>query len=155
MRFCLIVFLLLSAPSVRAQSFELRFDRLATALAALNTGDRRAVDEAIELIKRGENNLALARLSALNSTVPANSSLRILSAYAALQLGNLLGAFEDAKKAEKAADHTAYACWFLAKVSILKGDKSVSNREIKHLKGVPEMSAEVRQLEDELKNRKS
>jgi len=155
MRTSLLAPLLLIAPSMLAQPLELRFDRLTTALAALNAGDRRAVDEAIELIKRGENNLALARLTPLNSASPANSSLRILTAYATLQLGNLLGAFEEAKKAEKAADHTAYACWFLAKLSLLKGDQSACKREIKHLKGVPEMSAEVRQLESDLNTKKN
>jgi Flp pilus assembly protein TadD len=146
--------LLVSAPAaLRAQTFELRFERLAAALAMIEDDDRTVVDQAVDLIRRGEHNLALVRLSGLNEKNPQNSSLRILTAYATLRLGDLLGAFEQAQVAEKAPDHNSYSCWFLAKIALLKGDKDACRRELKHLKGAKDMRAEVAELEKELKQK--
>jgi len=139
-------------PAGRAM--DLRFDRLASALTLLSNSDRRIVDEAAELIREGENIGALARLSALTRTNPDNSSLRILIAYAQLQIGNLTGAFDEAKKAESAPNGNSYKCFFLAKLALLTGDKSTCQREINHVKGVGDMKEEVRQLQGEMKKTK-
>ena len=134
-----------------AQTFDLRFDRLTSALATLSAGDRTAVDQAIELMRKGDNNLALVRLSALNEKNPQNSSLRILTAYSMLRLGNLVGAFDEADKAEKAPNGDAYKCWFLAKLAFLKGDMAVCRKEMSHAKANGE---DVKALEDDMKKRK-
>ena len=84
-------------------TMELRFDRLASALTLLNDADRKIVDEAAQLIREGENAGALARLSSLTHSNPDNSSLRILMAYAQLQLGNLTGALDEAKEGARCA----------------------------------------------------
>lgn len=134
-----------------AQVLDLRFDRLTSALAVLSAGDRTAVDQAIDLIRKGENNIALVRLSALNEKSPQNSSLRILTAYAMLRLGNLVGAFDEASRAEKAPNGDAYKCWFLANVAFLKGDMAACRREIDHAKTNGE---DVKALAERIKNRK-
>jgi Flp pilus assembly protein TadD len=141
-----------AAPGGRGM--DLRFDRLASALTLLNDSDRRIVDEAAELIREGENVGALARLSALTRTNPENSSLRILLAYAQLQIGNLTGAFDEAKKAESAPNGNSYKCFFLAKLALLAGDKATCRREIEHVKGAGDMKEEVRQLQGEMKKTK-
>jgi Flp pilus assembly protein TadD len=131
----------------------LRFDRLASALTLLNNHDRRIVQEAAELIREGENTGALARLSSLTETNPNNSSLRILIAYAQLQLGNLTGAFDEARKAHDAPNGNSYKCYFLAKLALLTGDKVTCRREIDHLKHAGDMQ-DVKQLEGQLKKAK-
>lgn len=151
-----LIGLLLLAPwtvSLRGAGVDLRMDRLADSLNLLRTEDRAIVEEAVTLIRKGENALALGRLSALNAANPQNSSLRILTAYALLQAGNFLGAFDEAAKAEKAPNGNGYKCWFLAKVALLAGDKAVCKREIKHVKSVGDMAAEVKALERELKGK--
>jgi Flp pilus assembly protein TadD len=142
-------FLTLTSP-VHALDFELRVDRLASALSIMTEGDRGAVDHALQLIQKGDHSLALVRLSSLNKTNPKNSSLRILTAYALLQAGNLLGAFEEAKKAHAAPDGNSYKCWFLAKVALLSGNKAVCRKELEHVRKAGDMTAEVRKLENEL-----
>jgi hypothetical protein len=139
--------LLLMAPSAQCATFDLQFDRLAAAVTNLNSDDRHAVDEAIQLIKKGDDNLALVRLNALNDRYPTNSSLRILTAYALLELGNMVGAFDNAKMGEAAPDGNSYKCWFYAKVAWLSGKDAVCKREIGHLKKVGDMPNEVRALE--------
>lgn len=150
----LFVFLALSivAP-IRAADFNLRVERLAGSLSGLKSVDRTVVDEALQLIQKGENSLALVRLTALNKENPRNSSLRIMTAFVMLQLGNLVGAFEEAKKAERAPDGEAYKCWFLAKVALLAGDKTVCERELKHAQDAGYAAAEVKELKQQLERR--
>ena len=135
--------------------FELKYESLTGALGVLKDTDRGAVSQAIEYIKQGQNSLALARLAELNQNNPGNSSLRILASYALLQVGNMIGAFEEAQKAESAANGNAYKCWFLAKVALLAGKSAVCEREVGHLKKAGAMTAEVRQLETEMKARRN
>lgn len=116
--------------------------------------DRGAVDAAVDLIKKGEHTVALARLYTLANKNPDVSALKILSAYSLLQVGNLVGALEQAKKAETTKDHTSYACFFLAKVAYLTGDKEACKREIKHVKGTGDFKAEIKDLEKDLKRKK-
>ncbi|MFN7992943.1 MAG: tetratricopeptide repeat protein [Bryobacteraceae bacterium] len=132
----------------------LQFDRLATALTLLSDGDRRIVSEAVQLIREGEHTGALARLTALTDRNPENSSLRILIAYAQLQLGNLRGAFDQATIAESAPNGNSYKCYFRAKLALLTGDKVTCQRELEHLKGAGDMKAGVKQIEGELKRKK-
>ena len=134
---------------------DLRFDRLASALTLLNASDRKIVDEAAQLIREGQNVGALARLSALTHSNPDNSSLRILIGYVQLQLGNLTGALEEAKKAHDAPNGNSYRCYFLAKIAFLTGDKITCQRELNHVKNARDMPAEVRELESDLKHAKA
>jgi Flp pilus assembly protein TadD len=151
-RFLLGILLLAPlANSLQCAELDLRMDRLQDSINLLGSTDKAAVEQAVALIRKGENTLALARLSALNNAHPDNSSLRILSAYALLQVGNFLGAFDEAQKAEKAPNGNSYKCWFLGKVALLAGDKAVCKREIKHVKSVGDMAADVHALEKELK----
>jgi Flp pilus assembly protein TadD len=133
---------------------DLRFDRLASALTLLNDRDRKVVDQAAELIRGGENLAALARLSVLTDRNPENSSLRILIAYAQLQIGNLTGAFNEAKRAENEPNGNSYKCFFLAKLALLTGDKATCHREMNHLKAAGDMKEDVRQLQEEVKKAK-
>jgi Flp pilus assembly protein TadD len=146
--------LALAAPPP-APTMDLRFDRLASALTLLNDGDRKIVDEAVQLIRQGEHAGALARLSTLTHSNPDNSSLRILMAYAQLQLGNLTGAFDEAKKAHDAPNGNSYRCYFLAKIAFLTGDTVTCRRELNHTKNAGDMPEEVRQLQNDLKKAKS
>jgi Flp pilus assembly protein TadD len=134
---------------------DLHFDRLASALTLLTDSDRKIVGEAVQLIREGEHVGALARLSALAQTNPNNSSLRILTAYAQLQLGNLTGAFDEAKRAHEAPNGNSYKCFFLAKLALLTGDKATCQRELDHVKRVGDMKQDARQLEGELKKAKT
>ena len=136
-------------------SMDLRFDRLASALTLLNDSDRKIVDEAVQLIRQGEHAGALARLSTLTHSNPENSSLRILMAYAQLQLGNLTGALDEAKKAHEAPNGNSYKCYFLAKIAFLAGDNVTCRRELNHAKNAGDMPEEVRQLQNDLKKAKA
>ena len=129
----LVLLLMLFAP-LNAEMFDLQYERLATSLAGLTTNDRSTVNQAVALIRQGENNLALVKLSSLNKQNPKNSSLRILTAYALLRAGDTIGALDNAKQAESAPDGTAYKCWFLAKVAFLSGDATTCRRELNHAK---------------------
>jgi hypothetical protein len=131
--------------------FQLDYSRLDTALGPLSNEERKAVSDTMELIKSGKHSLALVRLFELNERNPANSSLRILASYALLQGGNLIGAFEEAEKAHKAADGNSYKCWFMAKVALLNGKPEVCARELGHVKGVGDMPVEAAQLEKEMR----
>lgn len=146
--------LALAAPPP-APAMELRFDRLASALTLLSDADRKIVDQAAQLIREGENVGALARLSSLTHSNPDNSSLRILIAYAQLQLGNLTGALDEAKKAHEAPNGNSYRCYFLAKIAFLTGDKVTCRRELSHAKNAGDMPEEVRQLENDVKHAKA
>ncbi len=136
-------------------AMDLQFDRLASALTLLSAGDHKIVDEAAELIREGQNLNALARLSDLVHSNPENSSLRILIGYAQLQLGNLTGAFDEAKKAHDAPNGNSYKCYFLAKMALLTGDKVTCKRELNHVKNAGDMPNDVRQLQSDLKHSKS
>lgn len=144
--------LAVAAPA--GQAMDLRYDRLASALNLMNDGDRKIVNEAAELIREGENVAALARLSSLTERNSENSSLRILIAYAELQVGNLTGALSEARKAESAPNGNSYKCYFLAKLALLTGDKVTCRRELNHLKGATELKEDVRQLQGEMKKAK-
>ncbi len=144
--------LFLHAP-VQAAAFDLRFERLAESLAGLKETDRSTVQRAVESIKRGENTVALTQLSALTRNYPMNSSVRILTAYVLLQTGNLLGAFDEARKAESAPDGNSYKCWFLAKIAFIAGDNAVCKRELAHARGDKAATEDVRALEKEMKGR--
>jgi Flp pilus assembly protein TadD len=133
---------------------DLQYDRLASALTLLNDADRRVVAQAVELIRSGENAGALARLSTLTHSNPNNSSLRILIAYAQLQLGNLAGAFDEAKKAHDAPNGNSYRCYFLAKIAFLTGDTVTCRRELNHVKNAGDMPNEVRELRNDLNSAK-
>ena len=130
----LAMMLLSLVPALFAESFDLQYGRLATALAGLSTMDQKTVEDAISHIRKGDNNLALVRLYELNKENPKNSSLRILTAYALLRTGDLIGALDNAKQGEGAADGDAYKCWFLAKIAFVSGDKATCKREIGHAK---------------------
>jgi Flp pilus assembly protein TadD len=145
--------LVLAAPPT--PTMELQFDRLTSALTLLNDADRKVVDEAAQLIREGEHAAALARLSTLTHSNPDNSSLRILMAYAQLQLGNLTGALDEAKKAHEAPNGNSYRCYFLAKIAFLTGDTVTCRRELNHAKNAGDMPEEVRQLQNDLKKAKA
>ncbi len=147
----LVSLLLFLASAMPAETMELRADRLSSSLAKLSGTDQQAAEQALRLIRKGEHSLALAQLTALTKDNPNNSALRILAAYSFLQLGNLVGAFREAKQAESSADANTYACWFLAKVSWLTGDKAICRREIGHLRHAGAMTPEAIALEKQLK----
>jgi len=151
--------LLLSGASLLSAApppaVDLRVDRLASALTLLNDNDRKVVDDAVQLIREGENAAALARLSTLTRSNPDNSSLRILMGYAQLQLGNLTGAFDEAKKAHDAPNGNSYRCYFLAKIAFLTGDRVTCQRELNHVRNAGDMPEEARQLENDLKRAKA
>jgi Flp pilus assembly protein TadD len=142
-------------PAPPSPGMDLRFDRLASALTLLNDADRKIVDQAAQLIREGENAGALARLSTLTHSNPDNSSLRILMAYAQLQLGNLTGALDEAKKAHESPNGNSYRCYFLAKIAFLTGDTATCRRELNHAKNAGDMPEEVRQLQNDLKKAKA
>ena len=146
--------LALAAPPP-GPSMELRFDRLTSALTLLSDSDRKIVDEAVQLIREGEHVGALARLSTLTHSNPDNSSLRILMAYAQLQLGNLTGALDEAKKAHEAPNGNSYRCYFLAKIAFLTGDSVTCRRELNHAKNAGDMPEDIRQLQNDLKKAKA
>jgi len=138
-----------------AADFDLRFDRLTEAFSLLPEADRMSTNEVIALIRRGDHNDALARLQTLNATNPDNSSLRVLTAYALLRVGNLIGAFDEAKKAHSTPNGNSYKCWFFSKIALLNGDIPTCRRELDHVKHAGDMRAEARALEQDLKKRKN
>src|SRR5580698_1533149 len=142
-------------PAQAVATMDLQYDRLASALTLLSDADRKIVDEAVQLIHEGEHVGALARLSTLTHSNPDNSSLRILAAYAQLQLGNLTGALDEAKKAHDAPNGNSYRCYFLAKIAFLTGDNVTCRRELNHAKNAGDMPNEVRQLQNDVKKSKT
>lgn len=144
----------LAAPPP-APNVDLRYDRLASALTLLSDRDHKIVDQAVQLIREGEHAGALARLSTLTHSNPDNSSLRILMAYAQLQLGNLTGALDEAKKAHEASNGNSYRCYFLAKIAFLTGDNVTCRRELNHAKNAGDMQDDVRQLQNDIKKAKA
>jgi predicted Zn-dependent protease len=148
------IFLWTAIPAA-ALDFDLRFDRLAEAVGLLPEASRGPVDEVIRLIKKGENQEALHRLTELNAANPENSSLRVLTAYATLQLGNALGALEEAGKAHDAPNGNSYKCWFYGKVALLNGKNNLCKRELGHVKHAGDLPNEAKSLENEMKRKKS
>ncbi len=146
---------LVPAFSAAAASFDLRFDRLTEALGLLPDADRASVDQVVKSIKNGDHQGALARLNELNRSNPENSSLRLLTSYAMLQLGNLLGAYEEAHHAHEAGNGNSYKCWFYSKLALINGNNDVCKRELKHVKKAGDMPQEAKALEKEMKAKKS
>ncbi|MBX9601209.1 MAG: hypothetical protein K2X35_09400 [Bryobacteraceae bacterium] len=128
---------------------ELRLDLLGAPLAKLSAADRRVLDEAVGLIRKGDHTLALARLSALKNGNPNNGALRVVASYALLQAGNLLGAFDEARKADSRENTSGYICLFLGKVALLTGNTAACDRELKHLANSSELAREVSELRRE------
>lgn len=110
---------------------------LAEPLQDLTPAEGEIVDEAIELIKQKRHALALADLSRLIGSNPMNSALRVLRAYVFLELGNVTGALDDARSAERSGVRSSYRCWFLARVAYLAGNVPLCRREIKHVAADP------------------
>ncbi len=132
----LLLLFVLAIPALAVENFDLQYGRLATSLAGLSTQDQSAVQDAIAQIRKGDNKLALVRLSELNKENPKNSSLRILTAYALLRTGDMIGALDNAKQGEAYDNPDGYKCWFLAKVAYLAGDAPICKREIGHAREV-------------------
>jgi Flp pilus assembly protein TadD len=154
-RFLLVMCLAIMLPQTNAATFDLRLDRLADSFKLLQETDRASVDEVVGLIKMGDHSGALARLQELNQRNPQNSSLRVLTAYTMLQLGNLVGAFDQARQGEATPGKDSYKCWVLAKIALLNGDDAVCKRELKHVRKVGDMPEEAKSLEAEIKKKKS
>jgi len=152
----LLLFLTLAAaPSTCAGQppFDLNYNLIDQPLRQLGSDDQAAVQQAIELIQRGDYAASLIRLSALSDKNPGNSSLHILAAYAKLLVGNALGAFNEAQTAERAKDGNHYKCWFLAKIALLTGHNSECERELKHIEKFDDMKGEVKSMRAELKTK--
>lgn len=122
---------------------------LAEPARALSSADGKVFDDAIQLIKAGNHAEALLSLTRLTGSNPKNVAVRATRAYVLLQVGNLLGALDDARIAEK-NPHAAYRCWLLAQISYLAGNERLCKREIKHLEGSPEYGAEAAKLGQKL-----
>jgi hypothetical protein len=125
-----------SAPGTLGSRIELSIQDLAEPLRDLSPSDEKNFNEAVTLIQQKHHVLALAVLSPLAKSNPANSSIHIVRAYVLLELGNVAGALGDAKQAEESGTHTAYKCWFLARVAYLAGNKPLCRREIKHVQAM-------------------
>ncbi|MBL8214455.1 MAG: hypothetical protein JNK87_27280 [Bryobacterales bacterium] len=151
-----VVLALAHPVAAPALDFDLRLDRLSEAFQLLPETDRGTVDEVLAMLKKGDHQEALRRLNMLNQTNPENSSLRVLTAYGLLQVGNLLGAFDEARKAERASNGNAYKCWFLSKVALINGDTMACRRELGHVKDSKDkgLRQEVKQVEEQLKKRR-
>jgi hypothetical protein len=150
---------LFSTGGIQAQTadtslqVDLDIKALAGPLRDLNPEEEQAVEDTIELIRHGEHTLALLSLARLTGRNPNNSALRVLRAYVLLQLGNLLGALDDARAAESGRIHSAYRCWFLAQVAYLAGNKGLCKREALHLAGDPSYGRKARALTRKLAGR--
>ena len=116
---------------------ELSIQDLAEPLRDLSPSDEKAFNEAVTLIQQKQHLSALAVLTPLAESNPSNSGLHIVRAYVLLELGNVAEApLGDAKQAEESRAHTAYKCWFLARVAYLAGNKPLCRREIKHVQAM-------------------
>ena len=138
-----------AAPAEKARP-ELDLRALAEPLQDLTPADRDTIDGAVALIKQKQHFLALAYLTGLTQRNPDNSAVRVLRAYALLELGNLSGALADADATEASGAHAAYKCWFLAQVAYLAGNKPLCRREIKHIANNPTYGPRAEKLRREL-----
>jgi thioredoxin-like negative regulator of GroEL len=147
--------LLLVTPAA-AQEFPLQFDRLTKWFDRVSATERSTLDDSIDLLKKGDHSLALIKLKQLTQSNSSNAGVRVLLAYALLNAGNQLGAFDEAKRAERDG-HDSYVCLFLAKVAYIAGDPAVCKREVKHVQkvGTPEEVAEATDLERKLAGMKA
>ena len=146
----LLVLLASCGKSPEAASLPMGFDyaRVAGPLDSLNSADRKTVEDTVALMKRGDHRLALVRLAALNDRNPSNASLRLLSSYALLQLGNLAESLAEAQRSHNAADHGVYQCYVLAHVATINGNTELARREIEHVNGAGDaaMKADMKVL---------
>jgi hypothetical protein len=122
-----------SSGTTLGSRIELSIQELWEPLRDLSPSDERAFNEAVTLIQQKQHLAALEVLTLLVRSNPANSSVHLARAYVLLELGNVAGALGDAKQAEESGTHTAYKCWFLARVAYLAGNKPLCRREIKHV----------------------
>jgi hypothetical protein len=134
-----------------APSPQLNMPALAPAVRELSTQDSKVFDETIALIQKGDHAVALISLTRLEGSNPRNVAVRAVRAYVLLQVGNLLGALDDARVAEKTGPPSPYRCWMLAQISYLAGNQRLCRREVKHLEGNPEFGAEAEKLGRELR----
>jgi tetratricopeptide (TPR) repeat protein len=146
--------LLFGLAPAHAAWFDLRLDKLTEALQILPDADRMSVSEVMALIKNGRNDEALKRLTLLNQGNPDNSSLRVLTAYSLLQLGNLVGALQQADTAHEAPNGNSYKCWFYSKLALLNGQADVCKRELAHVKKAGDLPKEVKALEKEISRKR-
>ncbi len=144
-----LVLVALTLAPAQAEVFSLKFERLNGALAMLSSTDRQTVDNAIALIKQGDHNLALIEPNSVARTNPSSAGVRVLTAYALLNLGNTLGAFKEAQTAESVG-HDSYICSFLGRMAYLVGDVRACKREIKHVKAAGDPDGEAAALEKAL-----
>ena len=149
-----ILALFLLAPATAAE-FPLQFERLTGFFDRLSAGDRTTLDDSIGLLKKGDHSLALIKLKGLTQANTTNAGVRVLLAYALLNAGSQLGAFTEAKRAEKDG-HDSYVCLFLAKVAYIAGDPAVCKREVKHVQkvGKPDEVAEANELAAKLASKR-
>jgi len=136
-----------SSPNIRP---ELNLKALAGPLQDLTPEDRKVVDEAVRLIHDNRDADALTSLTNLTRTNSKNSTIRVLRAYALLELGNFTGALNDATIAENAGIPAPYKCWFLAQVAYLAGNKPLCRREIKHVTFDATYGPKAKQLQNTL-----
>ena len=135
-----------ASASVEASKVTLDVKALAEPLRDLKPEEAQIVDDAIRLIQSGEHTQALLSLTRLTESNPNNTALRILRSYVLLQLGNLLGALDDARAGEGGRVRSAYRCWFLAQVAYLAGNKPLCKREIRHVANHPSYGPEAERL---------
>ncbi len=137
---------LAAAASITPPQPKLDEVALAGSAHTLGSADAKVFDDAIGLIKQGNHAEALLSLTRLTGSNPKNVAVRATRAYVLLQVGNLLGALDDARVAEKTGPHAAYRCWLLAQISYLAGNQRLCKREVKHLEGNPDYGAEAAKL---------
>ena len=133
---------------------ELDLPALSDSMQDLRSEERQILDDALRLIQRKEHSLALVSLSRLVHENPKKAAFRVMRAYVLLQVGNSLGALDDARIAEGSGLRRAYRCWFLAQVAFLAGDDKVCKREIRHVSKHPDYGPEAQRLGQELKTQK-
>ena len=136
----------LSAASAEKPRPSIDLAALSEPLQDLSPRERSLVEDAAGLIRENRHAEALATLTQLTKSNPKNSAVRVLRAYALLELGNVTDALVDASTAEGSGGHSAYKCWFLAQVAYLAGDKPLCRREIKHIGSNPTYGPEAKKL---------
>ena len=149
-----ILALLLLSVSLSARAQTLDLAALSAPLENLQPGEKQILDEAIQLIRRGDHGLALASLAQLTASNPKNSAYRVLKAYTLLQLGNFVGALNESRVAEGSKPPSPYRCWFLAQVAYLAGNKALCEREIRHVAAHPTYGPQAAKLRQDLEARR-